>query len=252
MRKRGLKISSVLIMASVLATGTIPAAAAAPAAPTVKYLDHTTFGGKSSNKQLAVEIVDKKAEADGIQADLYDKKGKKLETMTWFFSANEKTRKASFFFKKTDTKNVFRVVVKAYKENAQTGEKVFGRASVFRAAPQPVVTNVDKGFLKKGMVKDHSIKLKWKKVNGASNYVIYVAKSKKWYALNSKKYKKLKWKKVKTVSGKKTSCTIRKMGKSRISTKKNFYYIKVVTAGKNGKQTYQSPDEYSVNAHKYY
>lgn len=68
------------------------------------------------------------------------------------------------------------------------------------------------------------IKCSWKKVTGATKYVVYISKSK------SSGYKK-----VKTLSAKKRSITITKYGKKKLKKNKK-YYVKIVAKAKSGKK----------------
>lgn len=76
--------------------------------------------------------------------------------------------------------------------------------------------------------KKRTIRCSWKKVSGASQYVVYISKS------QSGGYKK-----VKTLSAKKNSIVIKKIGKKKL--KKNVkYYVRIVTKGKAGKKNVTS------------
>ncbi len=70
------------------------------------------------------------------------------------------------------------------------------------------------------------ITARWNKVNGATNYTVYIAK-------DSNKG----WKKVKTV--KNNALKITKFGKAKLKSK-SLYYVKVVANKKVGKKTYKS------------
>lgn len=70
--------------------------------------------------------------------------------------------------------------------------------------------------------KKKKIKVKWKKISGASGYTVYIStKSESGY------------KKVKTLGAKKTSLTIKKCGKKKLKKNKT-YYIRVKFATKEG------------------
>lgn len=76
--------------------------------------------------------------------------------------------------------------------------------------------------------KKRTLNLSWKKVSGASNYVVYISKSKDGG-----------YKKVKSLSSKKSSIKITKIGKKKLK-KNTTYYVKLVTKAKNGKKTVSS------------
>ncbi|MCM1236033.1 MAG: hypothetical protein NC489_38590 [Ruminococcus flavefaciens] len=76
--------------------------------------------------------------------------------------------------------------------------------------------------------KKRTLRLSWKKVSGASKYIVYISKSEKGG-----------YKKVKTLSSKKNSVKITKYGKKKLK-KNTKYYIKLVVKGKSGKKTVSS------------
>ncbi len=76
--------------------------------------------------------------------------------------------------------------------------------------------------------KKRTLNLSWKKVSGASKYVVYISKSRDGG-----------YKKVKTLSSKKSSIKITKFGKKKIK-KNTTYYVKLVAKGKSGKKTVSS------------
>lgn len=76
--------------------------------------------------------------------------------------------------------------------------------------------------------KKRTLNLSWKKVSGASQYIVYISKSKDGG-----------YKKVKTLSSKKSSIKITKIGKKKLK-KNTTYYVKLVTKGKSGKKTVSS------------
>lgn len=73
-----------------------------------------------------------------------------------------------------------------------------------------------------------TLNLSWKKISGASKYVVYISKSKDGG-----------YKKVKTLSSKKSSIKITKIGKKKLK-KNTTYYVKLVAKGKSGKKTVSS------------
>lgn len=86
---------------------------------------------------------------------------------------------------------------------------------------------------KKTKVAGSKLTVAWGKISGATSYSVYVSKKEK------KGYKKLA-----TVSAKKNSVTLKKLGKAKFSSKKN-YYVYVVANKKVGKTTYTSGRHYS-------
>lgn len=76
--------------------------------------------------------------------------------------------------------------------------------------------------------KKRTLNLSWKKISGASKYVVYISKSKNGG-----------YKKVKTLSSKKRSIKITKYGKKKLQ-RNTTYYVKIVTKGKSGKKTVNS------------
>ncbi len=81
-----------------------------------------------------------------------------------------------------------------------------------------------------GRYASDGVKISWKKMTGAKNYTVYISTKP-----NSG------YKKVATTS--KTSCVIKKCGKSTITTGK-YYYYKVVASKKVGKNTIKSDDDW--------
>ncbi|MDE6853306.1 MAG: hypothetical protein K2J67_12640 [Lachnospiraceae bacterium] len=73
-----------------------------------------------------------------------------------------------------------------------------------------------------------TIRCSWKKVTGASGYVVYISKSQTGG-----------FKKVKSLSSKKNSIVITKIGKKKLK-KNTRYYVRIVTKGKNGKKAVTS------------
>lgn len=86
--------------------------------------------------------------------------------------------------------------------------------------------------------KKRTIRCSWKKVSGASQYVVYISKSQDGG-----------YKKVKTLSAKKNSIVIKKIGKKKL--KKNVkYYVRIVTKAKVGKK-YKTSDVNTVMTSSY-
>lgn len=168
---------------------------------------------------------------DGYQAVLYKKNGSVVQTLNYaskwdYYKAN---------FTKATRKQVYYVQVRSYVTLAN-GIQAFGDWSApLYCVPDPIITS------KNADVGHYSIKMKWKKISGASSYNIYVSnKSGK------------KGKKVATVKGNKSSYTIKKVGKSKVNTAKKTYYITVTTNAKFGKSTKTSKGYYYTRAYSYY
>ena len=136
-------------------------------------------------------------------------------------------------FSKTNTSNVYYVVVKPY-FTLTNGKKLYGKASSkFYAVPQPKITSVDSD------VKQYSFHLKWKKVKGATRYTIYASKQ-----------QDSGYKKVATV--KTNSYVFKKFNGSTINTLNNPYYLKVVTNAKIKKKKVKSENYYPSKISMYY
>ena len=133
-------------------------------------------------------------------------------------------------FASVKLKQSYVVTLTPYATDYLTGAKLTGPSTSFYAVPQPKTTS-DKDDISK-----NSIKLKWKKVKGAKSYTIYVAKSTKKDADTSE----LNWKKV--TKTKKTSYTLKKLGKKKINTYKYYYYVKIVTTAKVNGEKVSSTD----------
>lgn len=102
--------------------------------------------------------------------------------------------------------NFYKVRVRAYSLNSKN-EKIYGVWSSWKyVSPQPDVTKKQK--VKKG------IKIKWDKINGADNYVVYVSTKK------DSGYKKFQ------TTGK-NSTTITKYGKNKLKSGKTYYFYVV-------------------------
>lgn len=171
------------------------------------------------------------ANCDGYQAVLYKKNGQAVQTLNYtsnwnYYNAN---------FTKATRKQVYYVQVRSY-VTLDNGIQAFGDWSTpLYCVPDPIITS------KNADVGHYSIKMKWKKISGASSYNIYVSnKSGK------------KGKKVATVKGNKSSYTIKKVGKSKVNTAKKTYYITVTTNAKFGKSTKKSKGYYYTRAYSYY
>lgn len=166
------------------------------------------------------------ANADGYQAVLYTKAGKKVQTVKLsYYTSYVK-------FSKAKLTQCYKVRVRPYVELDGTSKKAYGAwTPYFKAVPcakTKQFTNATAGKKK--------MKVKWSKVTGASKYIVYVARSKSYTSDTSG----LSFKKAATVSGKKTSCTVKKVGKKKVNTEKYYYYVKVVTVSKFGSKTVKS------------
>lgn len=169
--------------------------------------------------------------ADGYEVVCYNSKGKAVQKLDVPYSSYSTDGST---FTKTNTRNVYYVVVKAYIYINNNTKKLYGAVSnKFYAVPQPKVTS------KNSDVKEHSINLKWKKVKGATSYTIYVSTQR------SSGYKKAAT--VKTNSYKLT----KHKGKT-INTGKSTYYIKIVTNAKFKSKKVKSRDDYIIRAYTTY
>lgn len=167
------------------------------------------------------------SDVSGYQANLYNRKGKLIES---------KTINNQFMcyctFNKATTQNCYYVKVRCfYTANGVTSWSQWSQS--FNAVPQARITSGKKA------IGSRSIKLKWKKVSGAVNYVIYARKG-----------GKKKWTKIKTVSSKKSNYTFTKMKGKRIRVKAAGYDLQVRTIGKiNGKKV-KSTNVYYTNYYR--
>ncbi len=159
----------------------------------------------------------------GFEAYCYNKSGKLVQKV------DESTYRSTIF-SKTNTQNIYSVKVKPY-VYINGNQKLYGDMSnTLYAVPQPKITSKNKD------VNWHSVKLKWKKVKGASKYVIYVSSKK-----NSG------YKKVATVKSSKNSYLVTKFkGKTIDTTSKK--YLKIVTYAKFGKKTVKSQNKAYISA----
>ncbi len=151
--------------------------------------------------------------ADGYQFQLYTYNNKKI---------SDSTTTGSSLRISPIKRNVFsKYRVRAYIE--VNGQKLYGAWSPYAWYASSNNIKVTRSANRK------KITLKWSKIKGATGYKVYLStKSGSGY------------KKVKTLSSKKTKCTITKIGKKKISTKKK-YYIRLEYTRKVGKKTISSP-----------
>lgn len=187
----------------------------------ITNLGYRLYGFEYSNSPYqGLEVQwDYVANCDGYQAVLYKKNGKVVQTLN--YTSNWDYYKAKFT--KATRKQVYYVKVRSYVVLANGVQKFGDWSSQLNCIPDPIVTT------KSADIGHYSIKMKWKKVTGASSYTIYVSNT-----------RNKKGKKVATVKGDKTSYTITKVGKSKINTAKKTYYIRVIANAKFGKSTKKS------------
>lgn len=160
----------------------------------------------------------------GYQANLYNRKGKLVEQKT---ISNPYINYCTF--NKANSKNVYFVKVRFY--YTYGGVTTWSKYSAdFRAVPQAKITS------NKKCIKRHSIKLKWKKVSGATKYTVYARKG-----------GKKKWTKVKTLKSKSSSYTFKKFKKKRITVNAVGWDLKVRTTGKVKGKKVNSTSYYYTN-----
>ena len=147
--------------------------------------------------------------ADGTELCVYEVSSKK--------PAYTKTSESVLSYFKYNENTAYKYRARAYVMVG--GQKVYGPWSSYRYVGTQKVTYTTKG---------RNIKLNWKKVKGASSYVISVSKSE-----NSG------YKKVAKLSSKKTSYTVKKFGKKKFQ-KNTTYYVRVRPVIKVGKKSYKS------------
>lgn len=166
-------------------------------------------------------------DVSGYQANLYNRKGKLVESKT---INNQFINYCTF--NKATTQNCYYVRVRCfYTANGATAWSQWSQN--FNAVPQARITSGKKA------IGSRSIKLKWKKVSGAVNYVIYARKG-----------GKKKWTKIKTVSSKKSKYTFTKMKGKKIRVNAAGYDLQVRTVGKvNGKKV-KSTSVYYTNYYR--
>lgn len=140
--------------------------------------------------------------ADGQQYQLYTAykdKDSKIKTVT--------TSSAYTYIKTSALKkhNFYKVKVRAYALNSKN-EKMYGSWSSWKyVSPQPDVTKIKNNKSKKG------IQISWDKIKGANRYVVYVSTK-----------KDSGYKKFQTTT--KTGTVIKKCGKNKLKSGKNYYF----------------------------
>lgn len=193
----------------------------------------TKYGFEYSNSPYQGLKVqwDRVDNCDGYQAVLYKKNGKVAQTM----NLTSKWDYYNINFTKATRKQVYYVQVRSV-VNLGNGVQKFGDwSSKLYCVPDPILTS------KNSDVGRYSIKMRWKKVSGASSYTIYAS-------TNSSN----RGKKIATVKGDKTSYTVKKIGKSKVNTLKKTYYITVIANAKFGKATKKSKGCAYMRAYSYY
>lgn len=160
---------------------------------------------------------------DGYQAVLYNKKGKKIQTI----NINSSVAGIQNFSKAKRTE-VYYLKARTYITLADGVKKYGDWSGKYYAVPQPIVTSNKKSM------SASAVKFKWKKVNGATSYTVYCSTNS-----NSR------GKKVKELKG--TSYTVK-----GLNFKKNNYYLRVVANCKVGKKTFKSLDSESFRFYKTY
>lgn len=152
--------------------------------------------------------------ADGYQFQFQTMKGKVKKEVTTTYTSTS----VSNFINGT----FYKYRVRSYVDCG--ANKVFSQWSDFRYIG--VSKNISGVSRTRG--KKRTLNLSWKKVSGASKYVVYISKSRDGG-----------YKKVKTLSSKKRSIKITKYGKKKLK-RNTTYYVKIVAKGKSGKKTVNS------------
>lgn len=167
------------------------------------------------------------SDVTGYQANLYSSKGKLVESKT---ISNPYITYCTF--SKANTQNCYYVKVRCY--YTSNGTTTWSQwSSGFNAVPQARITSGKKA------IGARSIKLTWKKVNGAKKYVIYARKG-----------GKKKWMKVKTLSAKKKKYTFTRLKGKRIRVDAGGYDLQVRTTAKVKGKTVKSGSVYYTNYYR--
>ncbi|MCM1259219.1 MAG: fibronectin type III domain-containing protein [Roseburia sp.] len=153
---------------------------------------------------------DRQDGASGYEIRLYDNKGKKKKSL----SLSSYSSSTSFSIKNNI---VYKVQARSYV--TFKGQKKYSSWSTIYCLNQPM--------LKQVKLSGNKLQLKWDKVNGATQYQVYVsAKAKSGY------------KKVATVSKSKNSCTVKKFSGKKFSSKKKYYvYVEAICNKSNTKNS---------------
>ncbi len=202
----------------------------------VEAIDYykTPFSG--SNKLTIAWTPSPVAEA--YEVVLYNKSGKVKQKTTIKYDQYVTQENKAFYttkFSKSNTQNIYKVVITPYITIKGGTEKVNGEKATFYAVPQPKITSKDSD------ININSFNLKWKKVNGATGYEIYVSTK-----------EKTGYKKVATVKKNNNKYVLKKYKGKTINTLKNKYHIKVVTVAKFGKKKVKSKNYSYTRIWSYY
>lgn len=147
---------------------------------------------------------DKQSAAEGYEVKLYDNKNKLKKSLNTTLSS------AGFTIKNNV---VYKVKVRCYM--TYNGKKQYSSWSTIYCLNQPM--------LKQIKLSGNNLQLKWDKVAGATQYKVYVStKARSGY------------KKVATVSKSKNSCTVKKLGSKKLSSKKKYYVYVEAVCNKDG------------------
>lgn len=133
------------------------------------------------------------------------------------------------YWSKYRVSQVCKFVIKPYYQLSSGTPRYYGRASWVMVVPQPVYNSGTRN------PSGRRIKISWKKVSGATKYIVYVSTN------PNKGYKK-----VATLGSSKSSYTLTKFRNKRIEYRKK-YYFKVVTQSKYGR----SHSDYYLRTVKY-
>lgn len=162
--------------------------------------------------------------SDGFQIQFKTMKGKTKKTLT---SSGTSVRVSNII-----AGNFYKYRVRTYINVGTTkfysgwsGYKYIGMAKKYKG----------KTYSKRGTNSRNRIKVNWSKINGASEYVVYISTKE-----NSG------YKKVKTLKAKTKSITITKCGKKKLKKGKS-YYVKVVAKAKSGKKKVTSANYWVGN-----
>ncbi len=195
-----------------------------------KKINNVRYANYFANNNKLMVCWNQSLVAYGYEAVCYNKKGKVVQRVDVPYSSSTPDKAV---FIKSNTKNIYYVVVRGYTLVNGGAKKIYGQASnKFYAVPQPDITS------KSSDVTKTSINLKWKKVKGATSYTVYMSNK-----------QSSGFKKVATV--KKNSLKITKFKGKTLNTL-NGYYIKVITNAKFKKKKVKSKGAYVVKAYSYY
>lgn len=184
-----------------------------------KVTDVTVFDYDEKKGQITVKYAYNDC-ADGYTAEVWSAHNSSTKKDAKIKGANSKTEYSSYIDLKKSTlkKNrFFKVRVRAYSLTSSGAKKYGAWSSWVYVCPEP---EVDLESTSSGM------KVSWDKVSGAERYVVYASTK-----------QKSGYKKVATT--KKTSYTVKKIGKTALKDGKRYYFY-VVPQNKVGKKYYNS------------